>query len=144
MSRATIHPPPNSSKFTNTKNAFQTNTSNKNVTNNVTSPVVNNEDLPQLLDSKRGSNVTSWKDMFLVYLDGLEPYLLEILENGPFIPKYPASTPENVLIKPQKQWSSEDKKLVNQDKRLKSSIISCLPNKIMKSVIQCTTAKSMW
>ncbi|GJZ74397.1 hypothetical protein Tco_0638543 [Tanacetum coccineum] len=87
---------------------------------------------------------SSWKDMFLVYLDGLEPYLLEILENGPFIPKYPASTPENVLIKPQKQWSSEDKKLVNQDKRLKSSIISCLPNKIMKSVIQCTTAKSMW
>ncbi|GJX99219.1 hypothetical protein Tco_0356238 [Tanacetum coccineum] len=30
---------------------------------------------------------SSWKDKFLVYLDGLEPYLVEILENGPFIPK---------------------------------------------------------
>ncbi|GJR82764.1 hypothetical protein Tco_0153549 [Tanacetum coccineum] len=86
----------------------------------------------------------SWNDRFWVYLDGLEPYLLEILENGPFVPKSPASTFENVLIRPQKQWSPEDRKLVNQDKRLKSIIISCLPNDILKSVIKCTTAKSMW
>ncbi|GJZ37116.1 ribonuclease H-like domain-containing protein [Tanacetum coccineum] len=39
----------------------------------------------------------SW---FLVYLDGLEPYLLEILENRPYVPKSLASTPENVLVKP--------------------------------------------
>ncbi|GJV87127.1 hypothetical protein Tco_1531065 [Tanacetum coccineum] len=62
---------------------------------------------------------SSWKDRFLVYLDGFEPNLIEILENGPFVPKSPASTPENVLIKPQKQWSPEDIKLVNQDERLK-------------------------
>ncbi|GKB02357.1 hypothetical protein Tco_0830446 [Tanacetum coccineum] len=30
---------------------------------------------------------TSRKDRFLVYLDGLEPYLFEILENGPYVPK---------------------------------------------------------
>ncbi|GKD84818.1 hypothetical protein Tco_1355972 [Tanacetum coccineum] len=75
-------------------------------------------DLPQLLDSREGSHVTnvlqfdveyfsSWKDRFLVYLDGFEPNLLEILGNGPFVPKSLASTPENVLIKPQKQWSPE-------------------------------------
>ncbi|GJZ29308.1 hypothetical protein Tco_0573955 [Tanacetum coccineum] len=29
---------------------------------------------------------SNWKDRFLVYLDGLEPYLLEILQNGPFVP----------------------------------------------------------
>ncbi|GKB96725.1 hypothetical protein Tco_0982862, partial [Tanacetum coccineum] len=81
---------------------------------------------------------------FLVYLDGLEPYPLEILENGPFMPKSPTSTSKNVLIKPQKQWSPEDKKLVNQDKRLKRIIISCLPNDIMKYVIKCTTTISMW
>ncbi|GJS43086.1 retrovirus-related pol polyprotein from transposon TNT 1-94 [Tanacetum coccineum] len=45
-------------------------------------------DLPQLPDSRGGSHVTnipafdvedfsSWKDRFLVYLDGLEPYVLE-------------------------------------------------------------------
>nr|GEY65213.1 hypothetical protein [Tanacetum cinerariifolium]GEY75040.1 hypothetical protein [Tanacetum cinerariifolium] len=54
------------------------------------------------------------KDRFLVYLDGLKPYLLEILENGPFMSKSPAFTSENVLIKPHMQWSLEDKRLANQ------------------------------
>ncbi|GJU65988.1 hypothetical protein Tco_1252247 [Tanacetum coccineum] len=60
---------------------------NNTTTNNVAQNVVN-EDLSQLLDSRGGSYVTnvpdfykedisSWKDRFLVYLDGLEPYLLE-------------------------------------------------------------------
>ncbi|GJZ96901.1 hypothetical protein Tco_0669235 [Tanacetum coccineum] len=30
------------------------------------------------------------------------------------------------------------------DKRLKSIIISCLPNEVMKSVIKCTTSKAIW
>ncbi|GKD04428.1 hypothetical protein Tco_1179402 [Tanacetum coccineum] len=75
-------------------------------------------------------------------LDGLEPYLLEVLENGPFVPILSTST--NPLTKPQIQWSPEDRKLANQDKRLKSIIISCLPNDVMKFVIKCTTAKAMW
>ncbi|GJY88863.1 hypothetical protein Tco_0503491 [Tanacetum coccineum] len=80
-------------------------------TNNVTPNVVVSEDLPQLLDTRGGSHVTnvldfdvedfsSWKDRFLVYLDGLEPYLLEIIENGPFVPKSPLSTSTNILPKP--------------------------------------------
>ncbi|GKA59430.1 hypothetical protein Tco_0758743 [Tanacetum coccineum] len=89
-------------------------------------------------------NKSCWKDRFLVYLDGLEPYLLDILENRPFVPKSPLSTSTNILIKPQKQWSPEDVRLANQDKRLKSIIISCLPNDVMKSVIKCTTAQAMW
>ncbi|GJS70283.1 annexin D5-like protein [Tanacetum coccineum] len=35
---------------------------------------------------------TSWKDKFLVYLDGLEPYVLKILKNRPVVPKSPLST----------------------------------------------------
>ncbi|GJV09605.1 hypothetical protein Tco_1351146 [Tanacetum coccineum] len=80
---------------------------------------------------------------FLVYLDRLEPYLIEILENGSFVPMSPLSTSTNQLTKPQKQWSPEDRTLANKDKRLKSIIISCLPNDIMKSVIKCTTAKAI-
>ncbi|GKC42197.1 hypothetical protein Tco_1059919, partial [Tanacetum coccineum] len=87
---------------------------------------------------------TNWKDRFFVYLDSLEPYLLEILENGHFVPNSPLSTSTNILIKPQKQWSPEDKRLANQDKRLKSIIISCLPNDVMKFVIKFTTTQSMW
>ncbi|GJU84669.1 retrovirus-related pol polyprotein from transposon TNT 1-94 [Tanacetum coccineum] len=126
---------------------------NKTTTNNVAQNVAN-KDLPQLLDSRGCSNVTnvpdfdkedfsSWKDRFLVYLDGLEPYLLEVLENGPFVPMSSLSTSTNLLTKPQIQWSPEDRKLANQDKRLKTIIISCLPNDVMKSVIKCTTAKAM-
>ncbi|GKA99329.1 hypothetical protein Tco_0827266 [Tanacetum coccineum] len=81
----------------NVETAFQTDTTNNNVTNNVT-----------LIVTK---DFSSWRDRFLVCLGGLEPYLLEILENGPYVPKPYASTASNVLIKPQKQWSLEDKKL---------------------------------
>ncbi|GKC83511.1 hypothetical protein Tco_1139228 [Tanacetum coccineum] len=98
---------------------IQTDNTNNTGTTNVTHNVVT-EDLPQLLDFRRGSHVTnvppfdvdgfsSWKDMFLVYLDGLEPYLLEI----PFVPKSPASTSENVLIKPQKQCLLSSAPLLN-------------------------------
>ncbi|GJR15010.1 retrovirus-related pol polyprotein from transposon TNT 1-94 [Tanacetum coccineum] len=108
------------------------------------------ENLPQLLDSRGGSHVTnipgfdeedfsSWKDRFLIYLDGLEPYLLEILENGPFVPLSPLSTSTNPLSKPH-----NDRRLANQDKRLKSILISCLPTNVMKSVIKCTSAKATW
>nr|GEU42804.1 ent-kaur-16-ene synthase, chloroplastic-like [Tanacetum cinerariifolium] len=66
------------------------------------------------------------------------------ISNGHFVPMSPLSTSINPLAKPQKQWSPEDRRLSNQDKRLKSIIISFLLNDVMKSVIKCTTAKSMW
>ncbi|GKE76666.1 hypothetical protein Tco_1542786, partial [Tanacetum coccineum] len=60
---------------------------------------------------------SSWKDRFLVYLDGLEPYLLKLLINGSNVLKFPASTPEYVLVKTQKQWSPEYKGLKTKQKR---------------------------
>ncbi|GJT02579.1 hypothetical protein Tco_0823748 [Tanacetum coccineum] len=128
-------------------------TTNNTTTNNVVWNVVD-ENLLQLLDSKRDTHVTnipefdrddfsSWKYKFLVYLNGLEPYLFEILEDRPFVPMSTLSTSTNPLPKPQKQWSHA-RRLANQDKRLKSIIISCLPNDVMMSVIKCTTAKAIW
>ncbi|GJU47659.1 hypothetical protein Tco_1204925 [Tanacetum coccineum] len=69
-------------------------TINTTTTTNVAQTAVD-ENLPQLLDSRGGSHVTnvtefdkedftSWKVRFLVFLDGLEPYLLKTLEDGPF------------------------------------------------------------
>ncbi|GJS79119.1 retrovirus-related pol polyprotein from transposon TNT 1-94 [Tanacetum coccineum] len=109
-------------------------------TGNPTSP---NRIDPIPVDITNNTTTTN-KDRFLVYLDRLEPYLIEILENGPFVPMSPLSTSTNQLTKPQKQWSPEDRRLANQDKRLKSISISCLPYDIMKSVIKCTIAKAMW
>ncbi|GJU16571.1 hypothetical protein Tco_1144537 [Tanacetum coccineum] len=129
-------------------------TINNTATTNVNQNVVD-ENLLQLLNSRGGSHVTnvpkfnkedftSWKVRFLVYLDDLKPYLLEILKDGPFVPLLNLFTPTNPLPKPQKQWSHVDKCLANQDKRLKSIIISYLPNDVIKSVIKCKTTKSMW
>ncbi|GJR18034.1 retrovirus-related pol polyprotein from transposon TNT 1-94 [Tanacetum coccineum] len=87
---------------------------------------------------------TSWKVRFLVFLDGLKPYLLKTLEDGPFVPMSSLSTSKNPLTKRQNQWSNAESRLANQDKRLKNIIISCLPNDVMKSVIKCKTAKQMW
>ncbi|GKD13963.1 retrovirus-related pol polyprotein from transposon TNT 1-94 [Tanacetum coccineum] len=54
------------------------------------------------------------------------------------------STTENPLPNCQNQWSNAKIRLANQDKRLKSIIISCLPNDVMKSVINCKTTKEIW
>ncbi|GJS57558.1 hypothetical protein Tco_0652342 [Tanacetum coccineum] len=123
-------------------------------TTNVSQSVID-ENLPQLLDSRGGSHVTnvlafdkedftSWKVRFLVFLDGLEPYLIKTLEDGPFIRMSSLSTSENPLPKRQNQWKNAESRLANQDKRLKSIIIYCLPNDVMKFVIKCKTAKEIW
>ncbi|GKB90324.1 hypothetical protein Tco_0962596 [Tanacetum coccineum] len=91
---------------------------NTTTTTNVAQSVVD-ENLPQLLDSRGGSHVTnvpafdkedftSWKVRFLVFLDGLEPYLLKTLEDGPFVPMSSLSTTENPLPKRQNQWSNAE------------------------------------
>ncbi|GJS71011.1 retrovirus-related pol polyprotein from transposon TNT 1-94 [Tanacetum coccineum] len=83
----------------------------------------------------------SW---FHVFLDGLEPYLLKTLEDVPFVPMSSLSTTENPLPKRQNQWSNAESRLANQDKRLKSIIISCLPNDVMKSILSVKIAKEIW
>ncbi|GKD38403.1 hypothetical protein Tco_1258610, partial [Tanacetum coccineum] len=114
-----------------------TNPINTTTTKNVSQSVVD-ENLPQLLDSRGGSHVTnvpafdkedftSWKVRFLVFLDGLEPYLLKTLEDGPFIPMLSLSTSENPLPKRQNRWSNAEIPLANQE-----------------FVIKCKIAKEMW
>ncbi|GJZ55362.1 hypothetical protein Tco_0610555 [Tanacetum coccineum] len=92
-----------------------------------------------------GAGVESkWKVRFLVFLDGLEPYLLKTLEDGPFVHLSNMSTSTNPLPKPHNQSSNAEARLANHNKRLKSIIISCLPNDVMKVVIKCKTTKAMW
>ncbi|GKB84521.1 retrovirus-related pol polyprotein from transposon TNT 1-94 [Tanacetum coccineum] len=83
-------------------------------------------DVPQLVDKKGGSyaaiapklepgKFNKWKKRMLCYLAGMEPYYL----------KY-------------------ERRVVVQDQRLKSIIMSCLPDDIMESVISCVSAKETW
>ncbi|GJU68684.1 hypothetical protein Tco_1254943 [Tanacetum coccineum] len=79
--------------------------------------------VPQLVDKK----------------GGMEPYYIQCIKDGPFKPK----TTEGA-DKPKAQWTQDERRVVVQDQRLKSIIVSCLPYDIMESVISCETAKDTW
>ncbi|GKG15799.1 hypothetical protein Tco_0358122, partial [Tanacetum coccineum] len=46
--------------------------------------------------------------------------------------------------KPEAQWIADERKAANLDQRLKSLILSVLPDDQMNSVINCLTTKSTW
>ncbi|GKC01472.1 hypothetical protein Tco_0987608, partial [Tanacetum coccineum] len=75
----------------------------------------------------------------LCYLIGMEPYYIQCIKDGLFKPKTTKGADE-----PHTQWIEEEWRVVNQDQRLKSIIISCLPDDIMESVISCKIAKDTW
>nr|GEZ02300.1 hypothetical protein [Tanacetum cinerariifolium] len=131
-------------------------TTNTSPTINVSKNMVDDDLLlSQFLDSRGGSHITnvptfdkddftSWKIRFLVFLDGLEPYLITTLEDRQFVSVSNLSTPANPLPKRQNQWSNVENHLAKQNKRLKSIIIGCLLNDFMKSVIKYKTTKEIW
>nr|GEW60055.1 hypothetical protein [Tanacetum cinerariifolium] len=130
-----------------------TNPINATNTTNVSQRVVD-ENLPQLLDSRGGSHVinvpafdkedfTNWKVRCLVFLDGLEPYLLKTLEDGPFVPMSSFSSSKTLCL--DVKINGQMLKIVaNQDKRLKSIIISCLLNDVMKFFFMSKIKKEIW
>ncbi|GKD01037.1 retrovirus-related pol polyprotein from transposon TNT 1-94 [Tanacetum coccineum] len=75
----------------------------------------------------------------LCYLAGMEPYYLKCIKDGPFQPK----TAEGDA-NPESQWTLDERMVVVQDHRLKSIMMSCLPDDIMESVISCVSAKETW
>ncbi|GKD42544.1 retrovirus-related pol polyprotein from transposon TNT 1-94 [Tanacetum coccineum] len=106
--------------------------------------------VPQLVDKKRGSyyvialrlepgKFNKWKKRMLCYLTGMEPYYIKCIKEGSYQPKNVEGE-----IKPEYQWTNDERKMVNQDQHLKSIIISCLPDDIIETVISCETAKATW
>ncbi|GKA31413.1 hypothetical protein Tco_0717718 [Tanacetum coccineum] len=75
----------------------------------------------------------------LCYLAGMEPYYLKCIKDGPFQQKISEGD-----AKPMSQWTLDERRVVVQDQRLKSIIMSCLPDDIMESVISCVSVKETW
>ncbi|GKA97813.1 hypothetical protein Tco_0825707 [Tanacetum coccineum] len=103
-----------------------------------------------LVDKKGGSyaaiapklesgKFNKWKKRILCYLAGIEPYYLKCIKDAPFQTK----TAEGDA-KPESQWTPAERRVVVQDQRLKSIIMSCLPDDIMEYVISCVSAKETW
>ncbi|GKA91074.1 retrovirus-related pol polyprotein from transposon TNT 1-94 [Tanacetum coccineum] len=83
-------------------------------------------------------NFTNWKKRFLCHIIGIEPQFENIISNGPFIPMAAGQR------KPEGKWIADERKAANIDQRLKSLIMSVLPDDQMNSVINCLTVKSTW
>ena len=96
---------------------------------------------PMLNDNEQYS---SWRKRFLNHIVGVEPHLKVILETGPFVPKVAGITDGSWINKEKPQWTQDDRRLVNLDARLKSMIITCLPEDVMNSVVDNETAKEVW
>ncbi|GJS13447.1 hypothetical protein Tco_0407919 [Tanacetum coccineum] len=74
----------------------------------------------------------------MCHILGIEPQFENIIKNGPFIPMTVGQR------KPKGQWTGYERKAANLDQRLKSLIMSVLPDDQMNSVINCLIAKSNW
>ncbi|GKA70982.1 hypothetical protein Tco_0777121 [Tanacetum coccineum] len=74
----------------------------------------------------------------MCHISGIEPQFENINSNGPYIPMAAGQR------KPETQWTPKERKSVNLDQRLKSLIMSVLPDDQMNYVINCLTAKSTW
>ncbi|GJV68668.1 retrovirus-related pol polyprotein from transposon TNT 1-94 [Tanacetum coccineum] len=96
--------------------------------------------VPELVDKKGGryyavaprlepEKFNKYKKRMLCYLMGMEPYYTQCIKDGPFKLKMTEGAD-----KPKAQWTPE-RDWVNQDQRLKSIIISCLPNNIIETGI---------
>ncbi|GJW25511.1 hypothetical protein Tco_0039322 [Tanacetum coccineum] len=107
-------------------------------------------DVLQLVDKNGGSytaiapkleprKFNKWKKRMLCYLARMKPYYLKCIKDDPFQPK----TAEGDA-KPESQWTPDERRVVVQDQRLKSIIMSCLTDDIMESVISCVSSKETW
>ncbi|GJV08917.1 retrovirus-related pol polyprotein from transposon TNT 1-94 [Tanacetum coccineum] len=74
----------------------------------------------------------------MCHIISVEPQFENIISNGPFIPI--AAGQRN----PEGQWTTDERNAANLDQRLKSLIMSVLPDDQINSVINCLTAKSTW
>ena len=106
--------------------------------------------IPPKFDSE---DFGSWKERMLLHIVGVEPYLLTILTQGPFVPQtvtyVPASTSDGDPIqtmetKAEAQWTDDERKLVNLDDRLRNMLVTTLPTDVMKTVIKLKSSKQIW
>nr|GEU49248.1 hypothetical protein [Tanacetum cinerariifolium] len=72
------------------------------------------------------------------HIIGIEPQFENIISNGPFVLMKASQR------KPEAQWTADERKAANLDQRLKSLIMSVLPDNQINSVINCLTTKSTW
>nr|GEV37658.1 zinc finger, CCHC-type [Tanacetum cinerariifolium] len=67
-------------------------------------------------------------------------YYIQCIKDGPFKPKIA----DGLSDKLESQWTQDERRVINQDQCLKSIIISCFLDDIIKLVIKSEIAKARW
>ncbi|GKB22961.1 hypothetical protein Tco_0862362, partial [Tanacetum coccineum] len=98
--------------------------------------------LPISLCSGTETEESLWKELQFNLVDNSKLSVFKFEgDNTPIVIQPPCYS---ATRNPETQWTPEERKTANLDQRLKSLIMSVLPDDQMNSVINCLTAKSTW
>ena len=99
---------------------------------------------PPLCNREKFSN---WKIRMQAYMDAIDEELFETILNGPYVPTKLAPTPEDpdrMAIKLRTEWTDNEKKAVQLDKKAKNILFMSLEDELFENVVNCRTAKEIW
>ena len=80
-------------------------------------------------------------------MDAIDEELFETILNGPYVPTKLAPTPEDpdrTAIKLRTEWTDNEKKAVQLDKKAKNILFMSLEDELFENVVNCRTAKEIW
>jgi len=83
-----------------------------------------------------------WKTCLQNFIEAIDLNIWEAIEIGPYIPTMVAGN--TTIEKPRKEWSEEEKKLVQYNLKAKNIIISALGMDEYFRVSNYKNAKDMW
>ena len=93
------------------------------------------------------NNFAMWKIKALYALESVDEDMLDIVNNGPYVPMYQPlknNAPDGVMKKtPKENWTSDDKRKNGLDVRARAAISYALPYNIFGLVQNCISAKEM-
>ena len=93
---------------------------------------------------------TTWKEMVILHVTGIDRNMLKTLNEGPFIPR----NPHNAILDPsgsrvgrekrEEHWSEEERRLVSHDTLLRTMILGAVPKTMIPTLILYKSAKVLW
>jgi len=89
-----------------------------------------------------GLNYQFWKVRMKIFMESLDKGIWDVIENGPFIPKFEKDG--SSIEKPWSQWTDSERKKAKCDCIAKNIITSALNSDAFFRVSQCKSSKEMW
>ena len=97
------------------------------------------------------ANYTLWKKKMMLFIRMANPFYIQILKNGPFIPmvRVEESTYGDIVIpahyapKDPVEYTDPEKEKVSLDSSLQMILIESLDNVMYNNIINCDTAKQI-